>query len=67
MNRELYLTLLLFAATVLVVWGFLLVLSPFLVAIAWALCLAAITYVPYVKLRRRVATSPGSPPSRWSS
>lgn len=53
MNRELYFTLLLFAVTVLAVWGFLLVLSPFLAAIAWALCVAAITYVPYVKLRRR--------------
>ena len=53
MNRELYFTLLLFAVTVLAVWGFLLVLSPFLAAIAWALCLAAITYVPYVKLRRK--------------
>ena len=37
----------------LAVWGFLLVLSPFLAAIAWALCVVAITYVPYVKLRRR--------------
>ena len=53
MNRELYFTLLLFAVTVLAIWGFLLVLSPFLAAIAWALCLAAITHVPYVKLRRR--------------
>ena len=53
MNRELYFTLLLFAVTVLAVWGFLLVLSPFLAAIAWALCVAAITHVPYVKLRRR--------------
>jgi len=52
-NRELYLTLVLFAVTVLAVLGFILVLSPFLTAIAWALCLAALTYVPYVKLRRK--------------
>lgn len=53
MNRELYFTLLFFAVTVIAVWAFLLVLSPFLAAIAWALCLAAITYVPYVLLKRR--------------
>jgi len=52
-NRELYLTLLLFAATLLAIWAFLLVLSPFLAEIGWALCLAALTYVPYVYLRRR--------------
>lgn len=53
MDRTLYRTLLLFAATVLVVWGFLAVLSPFFVAIAWALCLAAISYKPYAALARR--------------
>lgn len=57
MNRELYLTLLLFTATVLALWGFLLVLSPFLGPIAWALCLAAITLVPY----RRLARATGRP------
>ncbi len=50
MDRGLYQTLLLFGATVLVVWGFLLVLSPFLVPIAWALCLAAVTSRPYAAL-----------------
>ena len=53
MDRTLYRTLLLFGATVLVVWGFLAILSPFFIAIAWALCLAAISYKPYAVLARR--------------
>lgn len=53
MDRKLFRTLLLFAATLLVVWGFLRILSPFLVAIAWALCLAAISHRPYTALARR--------------
>ncbi len=53
MDRTLYRTLLLFAATLLVIWGFLAVLSPFLIAIAWALCLAAISYKRYTALARR--------------
>lgn len=53
MDRTLYRTLLLFAATVLVVWGFIAVLSPFLVAIAWALCLAAISFKPFTALAKR--------------
>lgn len=52
MDRTLYFTLLLFAATLLAVWGFVLVLSPFLAPIAWALCIAAITYAPYLAIRR---------------
>jgi predicted PurR-regulated permease PerM len=53
-NRELYFTLLLFAATLLGIYGFLLVLSPFLVAIAWALCLAAVSYPAYLWLRLKL-------------
>lgn len=39
--------LLLFAATVLAVWAFGLILAPFIVPIAWALCLCATTARPY--------------------
>jgi predicted PurR-regulated permease PerM len=54
MDRVLLRTLFLFAATLVVLWAFLLVLSPFLAAIAWALCLAAVTYPLYVSWTRRL-------------
>ncbi|MFV1960179.1 MAG: AI-2E family transporter [Planctomycetota bacterium] len=47
MDAKLYRTLLLFAATIAVLYGFVLVLRPFLVPIAWALCFAAMTHRPY--------------------
>ncbi len=53
MDRVLYRTLLIFAATLFVAYGLLLVLSPFLVSIGWALCLAAITTKPYLALAKR--------------
>jgi predicted PurR-regulated permease PerM len=43
MNRGVFLALLLFAATVLTIWAFGLVLAPFLVPIAWAMCLVTVT------------------------
>lgn len=56
MERSVYRGLLLFGATVLAVWAFGQILAPFVGAIAWALCLGAITARPYAwlvgKLRR---------------
>ena len=50
MDRKVYLALLLFTATVLVVWAFGLILTPFLLPIAWAVCLATVTSGPYRRL-----------------
>jgi predicted PurR-regulated permease PerM len=52
-GKNLYLALLLFAATVLTVWAFFLMLSPFLVPIAWAMCLLTVTSPLYGRLARR--------------
>ena len=52
MEWSVYRGLLLFAATVLAVWAFGLILWPFVVPIAWALCLAAVTARPYRYLAR---------------
>jgi predicted PurR-regulated permease PerM len=52
-RKNLYLALLLFAATVLTVWAFVLILSPFLVPIAWAMCLLTVTSGLYARLERR--------------
>ncbi len=50
---DVYRALLLFAATVLAIWAFGLILLPFIVPIAWALCLAAVTARPHAWLRAR--------------
>lgn len=52
MDRRIYLALLLFAATVLTIWAFGLILLPFLVPIAWAMCLATVTIGLYRKFER---------------
>lgn len=39
--------LLLFAAVTIALWAFWLIFKPFIIPIAWALCLAALTAVPY--------------------
>ena len=52
MDRKVYLALLLFATTVLVIWALGLILSPFLLPIAWAVCLATVTAGPYARLAR---------------
>ena len=46
-ERAVYRGLLLFAATMAALWAFGLILWPFLVPIAWALCLFAVTARPY--------------------
>jgi len=51
-DRRIYLALLLFAATVLTIWAFGLILLPFLVPIAWAMCLATVTIGLYRKFER---------------
>ncbi len=51
-DRRIYLALLLFAATVLTIWAFGLILLPFLVPIAWAMCLATVTTGLYRKFER---------------
>jgi len=53
MEFQVFRGLLLFAATALAVWAFGLILSPFIVPIAWALCLCATTARPYRWLVRR--------------
>ena len=53
MERSIYRALLLFGATVLVIWAFFLIFRPFAVPIMWALCLAAVTSIPYRWLARR--------------
>jgi len=52
-ERSIYRALLLFGATVLVIWAFGLILWPFIVPIMWALCLAAVTTRVYRALARR--------------
>lgn len=54
MDRAVYRGLLLFAATALALYAFGLILLPFVVPIAWALCLAAVTARPYQFLARRL-------------
>jgi predicted PurR-regulated permease PerM len=53
MDRSVYRGLLLFAGTVLALWAFALILLPFIVPIAWALCLFALTARPYRWLAAR--------------
>ncbi len=53
MDFQVFRGLLLFAATALAVWAFGLILSPFIVPIAWALCLCATTAGPYRWLVRK--------------
>lgn len=52
MERSVYRGLLLFAATLLAIWAFGLILWPFIVPIMWALCLCAVTARPYQALAR---------------
>ena len=47
MDRAIYRGLLLFTGTVLALWAFALILQPFLVPVAWALCLYAVSTRPY--------------------
>ena len=47
MEHQVFRGLLLFAAVLLAVWAFGLILAPFVVPIAWALCLCATTARPY--------------------
>ncbi len=49
-----YLALLLFAATILTVWALGLLLWPFIVPIAWAMCLATVTGGTYRRLASRL-------------
>jgi predicted PurR-regulated permease PerM len=51
-DRRIYLALLLFAATGLTIWAFGLILSPFLVPIGWAMCLATVTGGLFKRLER---------------
>ncbi|MDA1195477.1 MAG: AI-2E family transporter [Planctomycetota bacterium] len=53
MDRAVYRGLLLFAATSLAIWAFALVLLPFIVPIAWALCTFTVTMGPYGWLAAR--------------
>jgi predicted PurR-regulated permease PerM len=53
MDRRLFLTLVLFAAAVLVVYAFGRLFAPFAVPIAWAMCLSAATARPYRALAKR--------------
>ncbi len=52
MDRRPYLALLLFAAAGLTIWAFGLILLPFLVPIAWAMCLVTVTGGVYRRLER---------------
>lgn len=54
MDRAVYRGLLLFAGTVLALWAFALILRPFLVPVAWALCLYAVTARAYRYLAARM-------------
>jgi predicted PurR-regulated permease PerM len=49
-RRAVYLGLMLFAATVLTIWAGYLILAPFIVPIAWALCLLTVTAPLYHRL-----------------
>jgi predicted PurR-regulated permease PerM len=53
LDPRLYFSLLLFAATVLVLWAFGLILAPFAVPIAWAMCFATVTGPLYRRLARK--------------
>lgn len=53
-RRNVYLALLLFTATVLTVWALGLLLWPFIVPIAWAMCLATVTGGMYRRLASRL-------------
>ncbi|MBL9088044.1 MAG: AI-2E family transporter [Planctomycetia bacterium] len=53
-RRNMYLALLLFAATILTVWALGLLLWPFIVPIAWAMCLATVTGGTYRRLASRL-------------
>jgi predicted PurR-regulated permease PerM len=53
-DRRLYLALLLFGATALTIWAIGLILAPFLVPIAWAMCLVTVTGGLYRRLSRRL-------------
>jgi len=55
--RNVFYGLVLFAATCLTIWGLGLILSPFLLPIAWALCLVTVTGGLY----RRMAARTGKP------
>jgi predicted PurR-regulated permease PerM len=52
-DRDLFRTILLVVALGLVLWGFGLLLWPFLAAISWALCFVAVTIRPYTALARK--------------
>jgi len=52
-DLRVYLSLLLFAATVLVLWAFGLIILPFAVPIAWAMCAVTITGGVYRRLAQR--------------
>jgi len=56
-RQNVYLALLLFAATALTIWALVLLLLPFIVPIAWAMCLATVTGGLY----RRLASRTGRP------
>jgi predicted PurR-regulated permease PerM len=56
-RRAVYLGLMLFAATVLTIWAGFLILAPFVVPIAWALCLLTVAGPLY----RRLASWSGKP------
>lgn len=56
-ERSVYRALLLFGATVLVIWALGMIVWPFVIPIAWALCLAAVTY----RLYRVAARKSGRP------
>ncbi len=47
LQRGVFRGLLLFAAVVFALWAFYLILAPFIIPIAWALCLGAVTAHPY--------------------
>jgi predicted PurR-regulated permease PerM len=53
-DRRLYLALLLFGATALVIWAIGLILAPFLVPIAWAMCLVTVTGGLFRRLSRKI-------------
>jgi predicted PurR-regulated permease PerM len=53
LDRPVYLALLLFAATAVVLWALGLILLPFAVPIAWALCMLTVTNGLYRRLARR--------------
>ena len=62
-RRNMYLALLLFAATVLTVWALGLLLWPFIVPIAWAMCLATVAGGLYRRVASRLGRPPHPPPN----